>query len=161
LAMDQLVGPHTGRTLAPLATIDLVGWDTHKAIVDHLYGAVHDAAHDPFRLPGYLQRGIDRGTLGLAHELGGFYRVEGSGPTARRLVLAPATGAYRPVAERARPLPPFVEAMKAAIRPRPERGYRGAMEVLCTATEPAAELLRRIVLGYISYGLGLVGDVVD
>lgn len=161
LFMDQLVGPHTGRSLGPLATIDLVGWDTHKAIVDHLYGAVHDIAHDQFRLPGYLQRGIDRGTLGLGHDRGGFYRIEGSGPTARQLVLDPATGDHRPVAELARPLPPFIEAMKAAIRTRPERGYRGAMEVLCTATEPAAELLRRIVLGYISYGLGLVGDVVD
>src|SRR5690606_36073782 len=28
--MDQLVGTHTGRALAPLATIDLVGWDVHK-----------------------------------------------------------------------------------------------------------------------------------
>src|SRR5262249_50085258 len=32
--MDQLVGAHTGRALAPLATIDLVGWDVHAAIVD-------------------------------------------------------------------------------------------------------------------------------
>ena len=35
--MDQLLGPHTGRALAPLATIDLVGWDVHKAIVDNLH----------------------------------------------------------------------------------------------------------------------------
>ncbi len=160
--MDQLVGPHTGRTLAPLATIDLVGWDTHRAIVDHLHGATHDIAHDQFRLPGYLQRGMDRGLRGLAaHDRGGFYRIEGSGAAARQLVLDPATGDHRPAAELARPLPAFVEAMKTAIRSRPDRGYRGAMDVLCTATEPAADLLRRIVLGYISYGLGLVGDVVD
>lgn len=162
LFMDQLVGPHTGRTLAPLATIDLVGWDTHKAIVDHLYGATCDIAHDQLRLPGYLQRGIDRGQLGLeTHDRGGFYRVEGTGPAARRLVLDPATGDHRPAAELARPVPAFVEAMKTAIRSRPDHGYRGAMEVLCTATDPAADLLRRIVLGYISYGLGLVGDIVD
>jgi 3-hydroxyacyl-CoA dehydrogenase len=162
LAMDQLVGPHTGRTLAPLATIDLVGWGLHGAIVDHIHGATHDIAHDQFRLPDYLRHGIDRGLLGLeARDRGGFYRVEGSGPAARQLVLDPATGEHRPAAELARPLPPFIEAMKAAIRSRPDRGYRGAMEVLCTATEPAADLLRRIVLGYISYGLGLVGDVVD
>jgi 3-hydroxyacyl-CoA dehydrogenase len=162
LAMDQLVGPHTGRTLAPLATIDLVGWDLHGAIVDHIHGATHDIAHDQFRLPDYMRHGIDRGLLGLpARDRGGFYRVEGSGPSARRLVLDPATGEHRPTAELARPLPPFIEAMKTAIRSRPDRGYRGAMEVLCTATEPAADLLRRIVLGYISYGLGLVGSVVD
>lgn len=162
LFMDQLLGPHTGRTLAPLATIDLVGWATHKAIVDHLHGATDDIAHDQFRLPGYLQRGIDHGLLGLdSRGRGGFYRVEGSGPAARRLVLDPATGDHRPAAELARPLPPFVEAMRTAIRSRPEHGYRGAMEVLCTADGAAADLLRRIVLGYISYGLGLVGVVVD
>jgi 3-hydroxyacyl-CoA dehydrogenase len=35
------------------------------------------------------------------------------------------------------------------------------MEVLCTAQGKEAELLRRVVLGYISYGLGLVGEVVE
>jgi len=34
------------------------------------------------------------------------------------------------------------------------------MEVLCTAEGLEAELLRKILLGYISYGLGLVGSVV-
>jgi 3-hydroxyacyl-CoA dehydrogenase len=160
--MDQLVGPHTGRALAPLATIDLVGWDVHKAIVDHLYAATHDIAHDQFRLPGYLQRGIDRGHLGRkTRDKGGFYRLDGSGPGARQLVLDPATGDYRPATELARPMPAFVDAMKAAIRSGRDRGYRGAMEILCAATGPEADLLRRILLGYISYGLGLVGDVVE
>ncbi|TMQ13838.1 MAG: 3-hydroxyacyl-CoA dehydrogenase family protein [Deltaproteobacteria bacterium] len=160
--LDQLVGPHTGRSLPPLATIDLVGWDVHKAIVDHLHTATHDLAHAQFQLPAYLQAGIDRGHLGRkTRDKGGFYRTEGSGPTARQLVLDPATGDYRPLAELTRPLPPLVEAMKAAIRSGRDRGYRGAMEVLCAATCPEAELLRRILLGYISYGLGLVGEVVE
>lgn len=160
--MDQLVGPHTGRTLAPLATIDLVGWDVHKAIVDRLHGATHDIAHAQFALPAYMQRGIERGHLGRkTRDKGGFYRVEGAGPAARPLVLDPATGDYRPAAELARPLPAFVDAMKAAIRAGRDRGYRGAMEILCTATGTEADLLRRIVLGYISYGLGLVGEVVE
>jgi 3-hydroxyacyl-CoA dehydrogenase len=34
------------------------------------------------------------------------------------------------------------------------------MEVLCTASGVEADLLRRVMLGYISYGLGLVGEVV-
>ncbi|HEY0483700.1 MAG TPA: 3-hydroxyacyl-CoA dehydrogenase family protein [Kofleriaceae bacterium] len=160
--MDQLVGPHTGRALAPLATIDLVGWDVHKAIVDHLYASTHDIAHDQFRLPAYLQRGIDRGHLGRkTRDKGGFYRLDGSGAGARQLVLDPATGDYRPAAELARPMPAFADAMKAAIRSGRDRGYRGAMEILCAATGPEADLLRRILLGYISYGLGLVGDVVE
>lgn len=157
--MDQLVGTHTGRALPPLATIDLVGWDVHKAIVDHLSATTHDLAHDQFQLPAYMQRGIDLGHLGRkTRDKGGFFRIEGRGTGARQLVLDPATGDYRPLAEIAPPLPAFVEHMKAALRS--DHDYHAAMEILCTAQGKEAELLRRIVLGYLSYGLGLVGDVV-
>lgn len=157
--MDQLVGPHTGRSLPPLATIDLVGWDVHKAIVDNLWTATHDTAHDQFRLPAYMQRGIDRGHLGRkTRDKGGFFRVDGKGPDAKQFVLDPATGDYRPLAEISTALPSFVETMRQAIR---AGKHAGAMDVLCTAEGKAAELLRTILLGYISYGLGLVGEVVD
>jgi 3-hydroxyacyl-CoA dehydrogenase len=153
--MDQLVGPHTGRALAPLATIDLVGWDVHKAVVDRIYAATHDAAHDQFRLPAAMARGIARGQLGKkTPELGGFYRRDGQ----TQLVLDLATGDYRPLAEVTPVMPAFVDDMKAAIRS--DGGYRAAIEVLCKAPGSAAELLRQILLGYLSYGLGLVGDVV-
>jgi 3-hydroxyacyl-CoA dehydrogenase len=160
--LDQLLGPHTGRALPPLATIDLVGWDFHKAIVDNLYENTHDFAHQQFRLPAYMQRGIDRGHLGhKTRDKGGFFRIEGKGADRKQLVLDPATGNYRPLAEIAPPMPPFVENMKAAIRSGREHGYRQAMEILCTAQGKGAELLRRVMLGYLSYGLNLVGDVVD
>jgi 3-hydroxyacyl-CoA dehydrogenase len=157
--MDQLVGPHTGRALPPLATIDLVGWDVHKAIVDNLYANTHDVAHETFRLPAYMQRGIDRGHLGRkTRDKGGFFRVDGKGADARHFVLDAVRGDYRPLAEIAPPLPPFVDKMKAAIK---GGRHAGAMEVLCTAEGKEADLLRKVVLGYISYGLGLVGEVVE
>jgi 3-hydroxyacyl-CoA dehydrogenase len=156
--MDQLVGAHTGRALAPLATIDLVGWDVHQAIVDNLHANTRDEAHDRFRLPAYMRRGIAAGHLGRkTRDKGGFFRVDGKGADAQRFVLDPATGAYRPLAEVAAPPPPFVGAMTAAIEAkRPEQ----AMDILCTADGDAADLLRRIVLGYISYALCRVGEVV-
>ncbi len=157
--MDQLVGPHTGRALPPLATIDLVGWDVHKAIVDNLYARTHDTCRATFLLPAYMQRMIDRGHLGRkTRDKGGFFRVDGKGADAKHFVLIPATGEYRPLAEVAPPVPAFVEKMKAAIR---SGRHAGAMEVLCTAEGLEADLLRRVVLGYISYGLGLVGEVVE
>ncbi|MBS1117900.1 MAG: fadB [Deltaproteobacteria bacterium] len=159
LFMDQLVGPHTGRALPPLATIDLVGWDVHKAIVDNLWSSTHDVAHDHFKLPAYMQRQIDRGHLGRkTRDKGGFYRMDGKGAEARQFVLDPVTGDYRPTAEISRSMPAFVEQMKAALK---AGRVTGAMEVLCTALGAEAELLRRILLGYISYGLGLVGEVVE
>lgn len=155
--MDQLVGPHTGRALPPLATIDLVGWDVHKAIVDHIHARTHDVAHDSFRLPAYMQRGIDAGHLGRkTRDRGGFFRLEGKGPDARQLALDPATLQYRPI-DRTAPTPACVERMKAALH---AGRHAAAMDVLCTSESREAALLRRVILGYISYGLGLVGEVV-
>ncbi len=159
--MDQLVGPHTGRALPPLATIDLVGWDVHKAIVDNLFAATHDTAHDQFRLPAYMQAGIDRGHLGRkTRDKGGFFRVEGKGADAKHFVLDTRTGDYRPMAEISPASPAFVDRMKAAIKNGNGNGYRNAMEILCTAEGIEADILRKVLLGYISYGLGLVGSVV-
>jgi 3-hydroxyacyl-CoA dehydrogenase len=156
--MDQLVGTHTGRALAPLATIDLVGWDVHKAIVDNLHANTNDEAHARFALPAYMQRGIERGHLGRkTKDKGGFFRVEGKGPDAKQFVLDPATGDYRPLAEVAPPVPAFVERMKAAIR---SGKHPEAFDVLCRADGKDAAILRHVMLGYISYALGRVGEVV-
>jgi 3-hydroxyacyl-CoA dehydrogenase len=156
--MDQLLGSHSGRALSPLATIDLVGWDVHKAIVDNLWTHTDDEAHAHFALPAYMQRGIDRGHLGRkTRDKGGFYRVEGKGETAVHLVLDPKTGDYRPLSDMKPPVPAFVERMKTAIR----AGHFGeALDALVRAEGKDAMLLRRVMLGYISYGLGRVGEVV-
>ncbi len=161
LFMDQLLGSHTGRALPPLATIDLVGWDVHEAIVDNLWANTCDVAHPDFELPEYMRRGIEHGHLGRkTRDKGGFYRIDGTGPEATQLVLDPASEDFRPVAEviQHQPVPAVVERMKTVVR---EDGLAGAMDAMCTATGHAAELLRSIVLGYISYGLGLVGEVVE
>lgn len=156
--MDQLIGPHTGRALPPLATIDLVGWDVHAAIVDNLHANTHDEAHERFVLPAYMRRGIARGHLGRkTRNKGGFFRVEGKGADAVHFVLDPATGDYRPLAEVKPPMPAFVERMRTAIR---SGKYAEAIDVMCRADGKDAELLRGVMLGYISYALGRVGEVV-
>ena len=157
--MDQLVGPHTGRALAPLATIDLVGWDVHAAIVDHLWRSTDDEAHACFALPDYMRRGIAAGHLGRkTRDKGGFFRVEGKGDSAVHFVLDPASGTYHPLAEMIPPVPAFVERMKAAIR---TGRHTDALDAMCEAGGREAELLRRVMLGYISYALGRVGEVVE
>jgi 3-hydroxyacyl-CoA dehydrogenase len=156
--MDQLVGSHTGRALAPLATIDLVGWDVHKAIVDNLHANTRDEAHAAFVLPAYMTRGIERGHLGRkTRDKGGFFRVDGKGADAVHFVLDPATGDYKPLAEHKPPMPAFIERMKASIK---SGGHTEAFDVLCRADGKDAALLRRVMLGYISYSLGRVGEVV-
>ncbi len=150
--IDALVGPHTGRAMPPLATIDFVGWDVHAAIVDNLHAHTRDEAHDAFALPGYMRAMIASGHLGnKTRDKGGFVKTEGK----TRLILDPRTRTHGP----AKPieLPPCVDAMKAAIR---VGRYARAMDAMCDATGDAAALLRRVVLGYVSYGLARVGEVV-
>ncbi|MFT3700023.1 MAG: 3-hydroxyacyl-CoA dehydrogenase family protein [Kofleriaceae bacterium] len=140
--MDALLGPHTGRVLAPLATIDLVGWDVHAAICDHL----HAHSGDPvFAVPDYMRRGIERGHLGRkTHELGGFYR--------QSQVLDPGSGEYEPK-------PSLVPAQIGRMQGAPD--LEALMRLIATDSSHEACLLRSVLLSYVSHGLSLVGEVVN
>lgn len=149
--LDYLVGPYTGRAMAPLATIDLVGWDVHEAIVENVYAATRDEAHPLFKLPPYMKDGIAQGRLGdktPAH--GGFYRRTEKGVE----VLDTSSGAYH---EAAAPKPiEFIEQMKALHR---VGRYGESLGVLKAAQGGEADLARRVLLGYVSYALNRVGEV--
>ncbi len=149
--IDYVVGPHTGRAMAPLATIDLVGWDVHKAIVDNVYANTEDEAHASFRLPAFMERGVKEGKLGdKTPKEGGFYRKDGKTVE----VLDPKTGSYQPL-EKPRSIP-FVEKMKQFNR---EGRYSQAFNVFVEARGAEADLARRVILGYVSYALNRVGEV--
>lgn len=157
LYVDLLVGPHTGRAMAPLATVDFVGWDVHKAIVDNLYANTRDEAHEAFKLPAYMQRLIDKGHLGnKTADKGGFTRREKKADkTVDVFVLDPRTGEYRKAEKPA--VPELVKRMRELHR---LGRYRDAMRAMLEASGNEAELMRKVVLGYLSYGLGRVGEVV-
>lgn len=152
--LDALIGPHTGRAMPPLTTIDFVGWDVHKAIVDNLHANTSDEAHGNFALPGYMKTLIEAGHLGAkTPDKGGFFRREGK----ETLVLDPRSRAYRPAREVVKELPELVLRMKGLHR---VGRYREAMALFAEAEGAEADLMRRVVLGYISYGLMRVGEVV-
>ena len=171
LYLDTLLGPHTGRAMAPLATIDFVGWDIHRAIVDNLHAHTSDEAHAAFALPGYMARLSEAGHLGnKTPDRGGFFRQmpapmgkntakdtakKGSGQ--ELWVLDPARGEYRPATEFTTEPPAIVQRMRALHR---VGRYREALGLLLTAEGHDADLMRRVVLGYVSYGLSRVGEVV-
>jgi len=157
--MDSLIGPHTGRAMAPLATVDLVGWDVHRAIVDNVFANTNDEAHETFRLPSYMESLIGSGHLGdKTPAKGGFYRRVREGKTTEVFVLDPAKGEYRAMRDSIIDPPDFVVRMK---RLNHTARYREAVQVMLEATEPEADLLRRVILGYVSYGLNRVGEVVQ
>jgi 3-hydroxyacyl-CoA dehydrogenase len=157
--IDALVGPHTGRALTPLATVDLVGWDVHQAIVDNVYANTNDEAHERFALPDFMKRLIESGHLGnKTPEKGGFYRrVKENGKT-ETYVLDPSKGEYHRGSDTLKDLPDFVQTMKKLHH---VGRYSEAMRVFLEAKGWEADLLRKVILGYVSYGLNRVGEVVE
>jgi 3-hydroxyacyl-CoA dehydrogenase len=151
--VERLVGPYTGRALTPLATIDLVGWDIHRAIVDNIHRNAPDEAHSTLRLPAYMARLLERGVLGNKSG-GGFFKVENK----VKLVLDPKTESYRPAAESKLPDLRFIDAIAALHR---DGRYRDAMKVFVEASGPWAALARKVVAGYVSYAFHRAGEVTE
>jgi 3-hydroxyacyl-CoA dehydrogenase len=154
--IDYLIGPYTGRAMAPLATVDLVGWDVHRAIVDNIHANTRDEAHDAFALPPYVAELIEEGHLGnKTPERGGFYRRTKEDGKTVNLVLDPKSGGYRSPADVTIEPVRFVEEMRELHH---IGRYADAFKIFLAATGPEADLARRVILGYVSYALNRVGD---
>ncbi len=154
--IDYLIGPYTGRAMPPLATIDLVGWDVHKAIVDNVHANTADEAHDAFALPTYVAELIDEGHLGnKTPERGGFYRRTKEDGKSVNLVLDPKSGGYRAPADVTVEPIAFVEQMRELHH---VGRYADAFKIFLGARGPEADLARTVILGYVSYALNRVGD---
>jgi 3-hydroxyacyl-CoA dehydrogenase len=150
--IDYLLGGYTGRVMPPLETVDLVGWDVHKAVVDNLHTATKDEANDAFVIPAYFEERLRAGALGnKTPDKGGFYKtVDG-----KRHVLNIKTGQY---AEHKQPRVSVIEKVKSLIR---FGEYAQALQTPMRAPEPEAAVSRRWLLGYISYAGMRNDDVSD
>jgi 3-hydroxyacyl-CoA dehydrogenase len=153
LLVERLVGPYTGRALTPLATVDLVGWDIHRAIVDNIYKNAPDEAHATLRMPAYMARMLEKGVLGNKSG-GGFFKVENK----VRLVLDPKTESYRPESEVKLPELGFIDQIAKLHR---DGRYGEAMKVFVEAPGEWAALARKVVAGYVSYAFHRVGEVTE
>jgi 3-hydroxyacyl-CoA dehydrogenase len=153
LLIDKLVGPYTGRAMTPLATVDLVGWDIHRAIVDNVYENTQDEAHETNKLPAYMDRLMEKGVLGNKSGLG-FFRRDGK----RVGVLDPATGNY--VAEEEIELPDLGYIDEVAALHRNGR-YKEGMAVFLNAKGQYAKIARGVIAGYIAYAFHRVGEVTE
>jgi len=153
LIVDKVIGPYTGRAMTPLATIDLVGWDIHRAIVDNVYENTNDEAHETNRLPDYMAGLMEKGVLGNKTG-GGFFKKDGKA----RLVLDPITGEYRPEGEIALPDLSYIDEISELYR---QGRYVEGMAAFLAAEGDEAELARKVIAGYISYAFHRVGEVTD
>jgi 3-hydroxyacyl-CoA dehydrogenase len=149
--MDYLLGPYTGRALAPLATVDLVGLDVHKAIVDNVVAHVKDERIDTYKMPTYMQKMIDQGMLGRkAKGKGGYFNrdAEKNKTTLQIGDLSFAPTKKEKIA--------WVEKAKSAIQ---DGMYAEAVNLIKTAPGPEGEIVRHFILGYVAYSFARVGEV--
>jgi 3-hydroxyacyl-CoA dehydrogenase len=149
--MDYLIGPYTGRLMGPLATLDLVGLDIHKAIIDSLSEHTKDAMHDWLVVPDYINSMIKRKLLGYKTK-NGFYKKLESG---KFVYFDPVSCDYIPAIE---PHVAFVEKAKHFIH---MGMYKEAFEVILSAQGSEAEVVKDILCAYIAYSYSLVGEVTD
>jgi len=151
--VDRLVGPYTGRALTPLATIDLVGWDIHRAIVDNVYANTQDEAHSTNALPTYMAQLIERGVLGDKSGAG-FFKRDGK----TRLALDPSSGDYRPTADIELPDLGYIDEVAFF---HAQGRYAEGMRVFLEAEGDEAALARKVIGGYVSYAFHRVGEACE
>ncbi len=145
--IDAILGPFTGRSMAPLITSDFVGLDVHKAIVDNIYENTDDYAHDTFVLPGFVKTLIDEGKLGRKAGAGLYQLVRHESGHKRMTVYDISTSMYRDV------IPyvfPFADKMKKYLS---EGDYQKAFEQLLKNHSLEAEICLSFLLKYIVYSL--------
>ena len=153
--IDSILGPFTGRMMAPLVTSDFVGLDVHKAIVDNLFYNTNDYCNDTFKLPQFVNEMISQGFLGRKSEKGLYQTIKFDNGYKRRLVYDIKTGIYRDV------IPyvfPFVEEMKKSIA---EGDYKKAFSVLVNNHSQEAEICISFLLRYIVYSIYCSGIVAN
>jgi 3-hydroxyacyl-CoA dehydrogenase len=150
--VDRLIGPYTGRALTPLATIDLVGWDIHRAIVDNVYDKTSDEAHATLELPAYMDKLMERGVLGDKTGRGFFWRDDQK----QRHALDPVSGDYKPEREVKLPSLDYIDDVSSLYR---EARYAEGMQVFLAAEGQEAALARKVIAGYLSYAFHRVGEV--
>jgi 3-hydroxyacyl-CoA dehydrogenase len=149
--VDYLLGPFTGRAIPPLATIDHVGLDVHRAIVDNIYRNSNDERHESFRIPGYVQRMIDGGMLGRkSGSDGGFYRYN---EKKHRLAIDPST------LEHGKLKGCSIEVVERIKRHIHDGEYRSAVSLIQTDDSEPMRIVRRFIAGYIAYSYSRIGEV--
>lgn len=149
--VDRLVGPYTGRAMTPLTTIDLVGWDIHRAIVDNVHQNAPDEAHATLKLPDYMANLLDKGVLGNKSG-GGFFKKDGK----TRLALNPTTGDYTPESEIRLPDLGYIDEV-AHLHSMGR--YAEGLQVFAAADGDEAAIARKVIAGYVSYAFHRAGEV--
>ena len=145
--MDAILGSFSGRAMPPIATVNFVGLDVHKAIVDNLYDKTDDYAHDTFVLPGFVQEQINKGELGMKTGAGLYKTLKNEDGSRTRQVYDIATKSFRNLGKYDFP---FVKKMNNALR---ISDYKCAFDSLINDDSDEAKLCLTFILKFVLYSL--------
>lgn len=145
--IDAILGPFSGRAMAPLQTADFVGLDVHQTIVDNLYENTADVARETFQLPEFAQTLIREKRFGRKSG-GGLYRtVHDAFGNKQQQVWDIASEEYRTVVPYCFP---FAETMKNAFS---SGDHVQAFRTLVSDSSKEAGICRHFLLKYLVYSL--------
>lgn len=145
--IDAIIGPFSGRAMAPLTTSDFVGLDVHKAIVDNIYVNTKDYAHSTFQMPEFANILVEKNLLGRKSGKGLYQLIREDDGSKKLLVYDILMGDYR---EKKTYEFQFVKEMIQHIR---VGDYKKAADVLKTDNSPEALICCELLIKYVLYGI--------
>ena len=155
LYIESILGRFTGRAMTPCATVDFIGLDVHKAIVDNLFFNTHDYENKSFLLPDYIKKLIDNGRLGRKTGCGLFKLEVNDVGEKVRLVYDIANDDY---IKNNKIEFPFSKAINNLLY---NGDYDLAFDVLKNDSSDEAEICRFFLKEYINYSLFVAKEVCE
>ena len=144
----------SGRLLPPLATIDLVGWDVHQAIVDNISKQCDGDEARRFELPAYFETLLAEGFLGKKNNRGYFIKND----EGQRLCLDVARGEYRVIPEDDAELDAFISGVKALAG---DDKHRDVPSFIFSQESTPGRIAQGLISEYIAYSLNSVGKLCE
>ena len=144
--IDSLFSGYTGRTMKPLETINFVGLDVHKAIVDNIYENVDDEYNEKFICPDFVGELINHGKLGLKTKEG-LYRKAIVNDKEELQVYDIINKQYRKIAKyNNSTIDEIIKLINLAE-------YEKAYKILATDNSQEIQLVTKLLVNYIVYSL--------
>ena len=145
--IDAIVGPFTGRSMAPLVTSDFVGLDVHKAIVDNIQENTSDYANGSFVLPSFTKKLVRENRLGAKTGSGLYKKVREGNGTTIKYVYDIDSEEYRRVRNYDFP---FAHHMITEIK---SGNYESAFRYLINDDSEESILCTQLLMKYVIYSM--------
>ena len=144
--IDAILDCYTGRNMAPLTTINFVGLDVHKAIVDNVYNNTSDK--ESFLLPNFINNLINENKLGIKTKEG-LYKMSDS----TYMVYDIENNHYREVLHYEFPF------KERAIKEFRNANYKEGFNIIKNDDSLESRICMSFLLKYILYSIKLSGEI--